>query len=91
MTQTISQDISVTIALIGLAVLEAVNAAGELGAPSGTLYAGLMSQGATLNQYQSLMDGLVNKGKLRREGHLYFLTESGRGLMTTLAKKFPKR
>lgn len=56
------------------AVIDAVKAAGTHGAPGGVLYAALMAQGCTLNQFQSLMAGLVNAGLLRQSGNLYFAT-----------------
>lgn len=64
------------IALVLAAVIDAVKAAGPTGAPGGILYAGLMSQGCTLNQFQGLMGMLVKMGKLRQEGDLYFAVES---------------
>jgi hypothetical protein len=60
------------LALVVEAVVEAVKAAGPNGAPGGTLYAALMSQGCTLSQFESLMGALVRLGKVRREGELYF-------------------
>jgi hypothetical protein len=54
------------------AVIESVKVAGPLGAPAGTLYAALMTHGATLEQFESLMAGLVKIGKLTKQGHLYF-------------------
>ncbi len=55
------------------AVTESVAAAGPLGAPGGPLYAALMTQGCTLNQFESLMGGLVRIGKLRKSGQCYFI------------------
>ena len=54
------------------AVIDSVKAAGPLGAPAGTLYAALMTHGASLEQFESLMAGLVKIGKLTKQGHLYF-------------------
>lgn len=56
------------------AVIDAVRAAGSLGAPGGVIYAALMGQGCTLSQFESLMSGLVRAGKLHRDGDLYFVT-----------------
>ena len=53
------------------AILEAV-AACPMGAPAGPMYASLMSQVCTLNQFESIMGGLVRAGKLRQQGDLYF-------------------
>lgn len=55
------------------AITDAVAAAGSFGAPSGTLYAALMAQGCTLNQYEQIMAGLVRAGRLTQSGHLYFV------------------
>jgi len=55
------------------AVLDAVKAGMPRGAPGGIIYAGLMEQGFTLDQYDSLMSALVRHGKLRRDGDLYFI------------------
>ena len=59
--------------LIVTSVVDTVRESGDMGAPSGPMYAALMSQGCTLNQYQSLMGALVRTGKLRQEGDLYFI------------------
>ena len=53
-------------------IVEAVKDMGTMGAPSGPMYAALMSTGMTLGQYQTIMDGLVAAGKLKRRGHVYF-------------------
>ena len=53
-------------------IVEAVQDMGPMGAPSGPMYASLMSTGITLDQYQRVMDGLVAAGKLKRRGHVYF-------------------
>jgi hypothetical protein len=55
------------------AVLDAVKAAMPRGAPGGIIYAALMDQGCSLNQYTSLMAALVRNGKLRQDGDLYFI------------------
>ena len=49
----------------------AVKAAGDHGAPSGPMYAAVMSQ-MSLHQYQQIMAGLCRAGKLRVDGDLYF-------------------
>lgn len=69
-----------TLKIICDAVLEAVGAAGPLGAPGGTLYAALMAHGATIQQFEKLMAGLVNADLLRKQGELYFLTEKGKAI-----------
>ena len=52
--------------------IDAVKAAGELGAPSGVMYAAVMGK-LSLSQYQQIMATLVRAGKLRQDGDLYFL------------------
>jgi len=54
-------------------VLEAVKAAGPQGAPAGPMYAALMAQGCTLDQFQAIMGALVKTGKVRASanGELY--------------------
>jgi len=61
-------------AVIGLmtAIVETVKEAGKLGAPGGVMYAALMAHGCTLDQFNTIMQVLVNVGKLRRSGNLYF-------------------
>ena len=54
------------------AVVEAVGAGGTDGVPGGTLYAALMQQGCTLNQFESLMTALIRAGKVTKRGQLYF-------------------
>jgi hypothetical protein len=53
------------------AVIEAVRAAGPLGAPRGTLYAALMQCGCTLSQFEQIMSGLCLAGKLVKRGQCY--------------------
>lgn len=62
---------------IGLAVLESIADAGDFGAPSGILYAGLMSQGCSLTQYQSLMSPMEHRGFVQQLGDCYHITPSG--------------
>lgn len=61
------------IRFVASAVVEAVEAAGSLGAPGGHIYASLMQFGCSLHQYQQIMSGLVRAGKLRKSGELYFI------------------
>jgi len=46
-------------------------------APGGVIYAALMSQGCTLNQFQQIMAQLVNAGMLTQDGECYTATEKG--------------
>ena len=52
-------------------IVEAVKAAGPMGAPGGVIYAGLMASGCTLAQYGSIMSAMVASGILTRHGDLY--------------------
>lgn len=54
------------------AIIESVKAGGPLGTPGGTLYAALMAQGCTLQQFEQIMAALVSAGKLEKRGELYF-------------------
>ena len=59
------------------AILEAVKAAGPVGAPGGVIYATLMANGCTLAQYESIMSAMVRSGILTRHGDLYRVTPAG--------------
>ena len=63
---------------IANAITEAVKAAGPTGAPGGVIYAALMAHGCTLAQYEQLMAGMVQAGKLTRHGDCYRLAEAAR-------------
>ena len=54
------------------AIIETVKDSGSLGAPAGPMYAALMAQGFSLEQYEAIMGALVKAGKLRKSGDLYF-------------------
>ncbi len=58
---------------LAAAIIESVKAAGPLGAPGGVMYAALMAQGCTLNQFESIMGGMVRAGKLTKRGDCYHL------------------
>lgn len=58
---------------LGDAVTDAVKAAGPAGAPGGTIYACLMGLGITLESYQTIMDTLVQVGRLTKRGELYYV------------------
>jgi hypothetical protein len=57
------------------AIIDAVKAAGPLGAPGGVLYAALMSYGCTLEQFENLMAGLVRAKMLEKRGQCYHAVE----------------
>jgi hypothetical protein len=56
---------------IGRAILESVKEAGVLGAPGGIMYAAMMGQGCTLNQFEQIMSGMVRAGVLTKSGECY--------------------
>ena len=53
------------------AIVEAVKESPE-GAPAGSIYLALMEHGCSLAQFEQIMAALVEAGRLRKEGHLYF-------------------
>ena len=56
------------------AVTDTIRESGALGAPSSALYLALRDSGCTLTKYQAIMGALVTAGKVRQEGHCYFIT-----------------
>ncbi len=58
---------------IANAVVDAVAAGGPQGAPAGVLYAAFMPYGFSLEEFEVLMRLLIASGRLRKEGHLYFV------------------
>ena len=46
-------------------------------APGGVIYAALMAQGCTLNQFEQIMGQLVNAGMLVKDGDCYTATDKG--------------
>ena len=50
--------------------IEAVRAAGPLGAPGGHLYAACIGK-LSLQQFEQIMSGLCRAGKLRKRGDCY--------------------
>jgi len=63
---------------IGKGIIESCNI-DSIGAPSGAIYAALMGHGASLNQFNSIMDTLVKHGFLTHDSecHTYHATDSG--------------
>lgn len=74
------------LATVSLGVLEAVAVAGEQGAPGGVLYAAMQDQGATLNQFQSIMGTMTKPGYLELENDCYRSTSSTPELKTKLTR-----
>ncbi|WP_423680204.1 winged helix-turn-helix domain-containing protein [Undibacterium sp. WLHG33] len=85
MPTTISnQQTKRTLANIMLYVLEAIHESGLTGAPGGIIYAALMQQGATLDQFNTLMGCLVKAGNVTHEDQVYRITKKGEGAMMSL-------
>ena len=63
---------------IGKGIIESCNI-DSIGAPSGVIYSALMGHGASLNQFQSIMDTLVKHGFLTHDydSHVYHATSNG--------------
>jgi len=63
---------------IAKGIIESANQS-PIGAPSGVIYAALMGHGASLNQFQSIMDTLVKCQFLTHDNecHTYHATDSG--------------
>jgi predicted transcriptional regulator len=58
-------------------IAKAVISACQTFAPGGVIYAALMSQGCSLNQYQQIMAQLVQAGMVTQSGDCYTATEKG--------------
>ena len=71
--------------LIMSALLEAIHAAGDQGAPSGVLYAGVMTFGMNIHQYQSIIDTMRDNALITVSGNLLRLTPTGVTTMQRLA------
>jgi len=52
-------------------VVETVKESGSMGAPGGIMYAALMAQGCTLEQFEQIMGALVNAGRISKSGDCY--------------------
>lgn len=66
-------------------ILGAAKAGGDMGAPGGVIYAGLMTLGCSLEQYQQLMDGMVANKLLVKNGDCYLVTLQGEVVRQKLA------
>ncbi|MYM92482.1 hypothetical protein [Duganella vulcania] len=73
---------------IGLGVLEAVEVGGDTGAAGGVLYAAMMAHGASLSQFQSFMDTLLQRGFVTRSEDCYHITAAGQVYKAQLQAKF---
>ena len=59
------------------AVAKAIIESCKTFAPGGVIYAALMAQGCTLNQFEQIMGQLVGAGMLSKEGECYTATDKG--------------
>lgn len=75
---TRNQAKSLNVAAAG--ILQAVDAAGSLGAPGGVLYAGLMTSGYTFEEYQQITGAMLAAGLVLKSGECYTLTAKGAAL-----------
>jgi hypothetical protein len=55
---------------VAQAIVETVREAGPDGAPETSVYLALAEVGASMAQYNALIDALVHVGELKRRGHL---------------------
>lgn len=78
---------------VGIAILETIRDAGELGAPSGPMFAALQAQGCSLRQYSSLVAGLLKSGFATAEVDetdtpvLFHITDAGRALLQKVSSR----
>jgi hypothetical protein len=68
------------------AIVSAVDVGGAEGATGGILYAALMQQGCTLDQFSGIMAGMVGAGILCKVGERYFLGELGLEMVRPVAR-----
>lgn len=71
MTPSERETILAALSKITNAVLGTIREAGSMGAPGGLLYAALSSHGFSKQQFDQLMEAMVDAGKVRRSGDLY--------------------
>ena len=57
-----------------------------LPAPSGHIYAALMTQGCTLTQYEQILDALTQTGLIRQDGQLIDSTPEGKSFLLLASK-----
>lgn len=56
---------------VAKAIILTVKEVGNMGAPGGIMYAALMAQGCTLDQFEQIMGGLTRAGYLDKRGDCY--------------------
>ena len=73
------QNSSKSLNVAAAGIMQAIDAAGSLGAPGGILYAGLMSKGYTFNEYHQIMVGLASAGLIGQDAgaECFTLTDKG--------------
>jgi hypothetical protein len=64
-------------------ILDAVEGAGPLGAPAGTIYIALQTMGCSFDQYSGITEGMVKAGLMTSKGHLFRITDKGREWLKT--------
>lgn len=57
-----------------------------LPAPSGKLYAALMGQGCTLDQYNQILAALTGEGLVRQQGQMLEPTPKGKSFLLLASK-----
>ncbi len=55
-----------------LAIRDTVKATGDAGAPSGHVYAILMTHGCSLDQYQQIIQVMTAQGMIQQRGHVLY-------------------
>ena len=58
-------------------ILGACASAGSLGAPGGVMYAGLMANGYTLQDFERITGALAGAGLVLKRGECYTITPKG--------------
>lgn len=76
---------------VALGLLESICEAGDMGAPSGILYAGVNAAGVSLSQYQQIMWQMEGRGFVVQEGDCYTMTSSGQEFMHKLQAQLGAR
>lgn len=71
-----------------LSALESIDLSGDKGAPGAVIYEAIHSYGASMSQYQPVVRGLLNKGKLIIKNGNYHITKDGQNFMSDLKKSF---
>ena len=65
-------------------ILAACAGAGRLGAPAGHMYAALMGNGYSLQDFEQIMGALVQSGHVVKHGECYTLTAKGAALNASI-------